>query len=571
MSQAYLEAYRKWLDDTSINPEDHAALVALKEDEKDLEDRFYKQLEFGTAGLRGKIGLGINRMNAYTVGMAAQGFANYIVKVNQNSAGVDGAKGLKVVIAHDSRRMSREFCIETARVMAANGITAYIFDSLRSTPELSFAVRHMDADGGVVITASHNPPEYNGFKVYGADGAQLVPEHADMVTAEVDAVAAAGLQSVVRMSAEEAFENRMIVVLDPSVDEAYQQAVISALQHTELIRTHGKHVKALFTPLHGTGGRPVVEVLKRLGVENLKTVEEQMVPDSEFSTVKLPNPEEFDAFKLALSYAEGMDVDLIVGTDPDADRVGLVIKTKEGKWEALSGNQTGALLTDYVLRRYSLPQDPCIISTIVTSGIAKAICDKNGVDYMETLTGFKFIGEKIREFESAGAQRFIFGYEESYGYLLGTHARDKDAVVTTALIFEMMADYRDKGITIEEALDNLYATYGCYREALKSINLEGKEGLERIKGIMGQFRTQPPSTLAGLAIAKSIDYANDETGLRKSDVVKFYLEDGSWVAARPSGTEPKLKIYLSVKGENGPSAESRVKAIMKDIEGYLSL
>lgn len=562
--------YESWLTNPLVDEATKKELESIRHDEKEVEDRFYRSMEFGTAGMRGKIGAGQNRINRYTVSMAAQGFANYLM----GEAADLGT--MKVAIAHDTRRMSREFALETASVMAANGILAYIFEDIRSTPELSFAVRQLKCNGGVVITASHNPAEYNGFKVYGDDGAQLVPEKADRVTEEVEAITE--LSMVKRMAVEEAEKAGKIVTCGPEVDEAYLEAVLANLQNKEVLKAQAAGIKVVYSPLHGTGGRPVVEALGRLGVNSLVTVDEQMKADSEFTTVKLPNPEDFAAFELSIKYAEKTDSNVLIATDPDADRVGMVLRQPDGSWRALSGNETGALLTEYILMNYKLPTNPYVISTIVTSGICRKICEANNMGFMDTLTGFKFIGEKIRQFEEeaavvgdAAAKHFVFGYEESYGYLLGTHARDKDAVVTTALIIEMYAYYMSQGISLVTQLDNVYKKYGYHQEHLKSINLEGKEGMARISAMMETLRTYQPKAVSGYAMIEKIDYQNDDTGLRKSDVLKFFLEDGSWFAARPSGTEPKLKVYFSVVGKDSAEASEKLEGIAKAVYSVLEI
>jgi phosphoglucomutase len=568
----YKDEYKSWLENELIDEITKEELRAIENDEKEIEDRFYKSLDFGTAGLRGIIGAGSNRMNKYTLSMAAQGFANYIKRVSGKE------EGLKVVIAHDTRRLSKEFEIWCAEVMAANGIKAYMFDEIRSTPELSFAVNHLGCDGGAVITASHNPPEYNGFKVYGSDGCQLVDELADLVTEEVCKVT--DVSMIKRVKLYDGLKSGMIEVLARDVDRAYMQAAKSSLQNLDVLLEMKDEVKAVYTPLHGTGGKPVTDMLKSIGFDNLILVDEQMVPDSDFTTAKSPNPEEMSAFDLGISYADKKGADIIIATDPDADRVGIAVRyadeaTGEEKFRILSGNETGSLLLEYVATQYSLPEKPAVVSTIVTSDIARVICEANGIDFYQTLTGFKYIGEKIAQFKGEltdlygsdliGRNNFVMGYEESFGYLIGTHARDKDAVVTTALILEMYAFYKKQNVSLLGQLDNIYRKYGYYSEKMKSISLSGKEGMERIKEIMASLRKETRSEIGGYPVAHKVDYKNDDTGLRKADVVKYILECGSWFAVRPSGTEPKIKIYFSVADKTKESSSAKLGTIYDSV------
>lgn len=552
----YKKHYEAWLENPYFDQAFKDELKAIGNDEKEIEDRFFKDLEFGTGGMRGVIGAGRNRMNKYIIRKASQGFANFL------KAQASDNETLSVVIAHDSRRMSPEFSLETALVMAGNGIKAYIFDSLRTTPELSFAVRNLNASGGVVVTASHNPPEYNGYKIYGADGCQLVPEYADSVVDEVNAIT--DYKTIGFMDEAKAKADGLLEVLGQDQDTAY----------VEMIKTHIKRalpaevkeaLKIVYSPLHGTGARAVKRVLSETGYTGFIPVKEQMVADSEFSTLRLPNPEEPDAFDLSVKYAKQADADVIVATDPDCDRVGVMAKHK-GEYVLLNGNQTGALLVDYVLASIkTLPENPVIINTIVTSTIGEAIAEKYGVGAMSTLTGFKFIGEKIREFEKTGSHTFIMGYEESYGYLIGTDVRDKDAVVSTMMVAEMAAYYKSKGLTLIDRLYQIFEEVGYYQEDLIAMTMKGKEGMEKIAQIIGHMRNDGPKSLAGVDVDHVLDCMKDGTGLPKSNVLKYFLKDGSWFAIRPSGTEPKIKFYFSVKSDSKEAVDQKIEAIKEEV------
>lgn len=551
----YRSIYESWLENTYFDEAFRDELKAIGSDDKEVEDRFYKDLEFGTGGMRGVIGAGRNRMNKYIIRKATQGFANYILK--------EGVGPKSVVIAHDSRRMSPEFSLETALVMAANGIKAYIFESLRTTPELSYAVRSLQASGGVVVTASHNPPEYNGYKIYGDDGCQLVPDKADMVVEEVSAIQ--DFKAIRCMSRNEAVEAGLLIVLGDEQDTKY----------VDMIKSHAKRpldqgiksaLKLVYTPLHGTGARVVERVLKEMGYEGFIPVAEQMVPDSEFSTLRLPNPEEPDAFDLGLKYALDSSADIVVATDPDCDRVGVMVRHADS-YKLLNGNQTGALLVDYVLSSIEdMPENPVIINTIVTSPIGAAVADLYGVKTMSTLTGFKFIGEKIRAFERTHAHTFIMGYEESYGYLIGTDVRDKDAVVSTMMVAEMAAYLKAQGKTMVDRLMELYEKVGYYQEDLVSVTMKGKSGMEEIESIMTHMRASAPTEISGVPVDRVLDFLETGTGLPKSNVLKFYMEDGSWVAIRPSGTEPKIKYYFSVKASSTEAARMKIESRKADIK-----
>jgi len=560
----YMERYNEWLNNPYFDEETKEELLSIKNDEKEIEDRFFKELEFGTGGLRGVIGAGTNRMNKYIVRKATQGLANYIL----NS--VDKAKEKGVVIAFDSRYRSPEFAKEAALVMNGNEIKAYLFESLRTTPELSFAVRELGCAAGIVITASHNPPEYNGYKVYGEDGGQLVPRYANKVIEEIRKID--DFSKVKYIEEAEALNKGLLNIIGEEIDKKYIDSVKSLSLRKDLAKEM-KDFKIVYTPLHGTGAMPVKRVLKEIGFENVIVVPEQEFPDSNFSTVKSPNPEEHDAFELAISLAEKENADVIIGTDPDCDRVGVVIKDKDGVYQVLTGNQTGALLVDYILSSMeTIPENSVIIKTIVTSELGKAVAEHYGVETIDTLTGFKFIGEKIKEFEEKRDKNFLFGYEESYGYLAGTFVRDKDGVVSAMLIAEMAAYYKSKGMSLLDALKGIYKKFGYYKEDLKSIKLEGKEGIEKIGRIMEQLRNNPPLEIGELKVEVLRDYLErkaryilkdreEPVSLPKSNVLHFTLDDGSWFAVRPSGTEPKIKIYFSAVAEWEKEAQLKLKMI----------
>lgn len=554
MEQLIQQRYESWRSDPAFDEKTRQELEAIKGNEKEIEDRFFQELTFGTGGLRGVLGAGTNRMNVYTLRKATQGLANYI-----NRQGEEAAKQ-GVVIAHDNRHMSREFCLESARVLAANGIKAYIFDDMRPTPELSFALRELSAIAGIVVTASHNPPEYNGFKVYWEDGAQVSTEIADAITASIDAIDDYG--QVRLMSEEEARQQGLIQQLEQSMDEAYLEAVLGQSLCQDAVEKVTHRFKVVYTPLHGTGVHLVPEALRQAGFTQVILEPSQSIPDPEFSTVKSPNPEEKAAFKLAIELAEKEQADLIIGTDPDGDRVGAVVKNREGEYVVLTGNQTGALLVEYILRirkeKGMLPQNSLIVKTIVTSEMGAAIAKAYGVSMENTLTGFKYIGDRIKHYEETGEKQFLFGYEESYGYLSGTYARDKDAVVASLLIAEMAAVYALEGISLYEAMMKLYETYGTYLEDLKSITLKGKEGMEKIGRIMDHFRSNPPDSIAGTKVTNVEDYEK-MPGFPAANVIKLCLGTKGWVALRPSGTEPKLKIYAGVKTDSLDASQQLVK------------
>jgi phosphoglucomutase len=553
-----MDRYREWLADDGIDVETKNELQQIAEQEKEIEDRFYRDLEFGTGGLRGVIGAGTNRMNRYTVGKVTQGLANYLLE--------SGIPSLKVSIAYDSRNQSPEFALETALVFAANGIHAYLFDSLRPTPELSFAVRELGASAGIVITASHNPPEYNGYKVYGPDGGQLVPDVAEEAIERVNKVT---FSSVKRMDRDSAESQGLLHWIGQDMDEAFVQAVAAVSQHPEVIRKMGDRFKVVFTPLHGSGNLPVRNVLKKAGFTNVIVVPEQEMPDSNFSTVKSPNPEEREAFTLAIELAKAHQADVIIGTDPDCDRMGAVVKNSDGEYIVLTGNQSGAIMVYYLLRslkdKGALPANGKVIKTIVTSEMGAVIAKSFGIETLNTLTGFKYIGEKMTEFERSGESEFLFGYEESYGYLAGTYARDKDAVLASLLICEAAAFYKSQGKTLYDVLQEIYSTFGYFQERLASRTLKGKDGLEKIHQIMGVWRSQPLESVNGIAVEQVLDYSLGLNNLPKENVLKYVLKDGSWFCLRPSGTEPKLKVYFAVQGTSEQQATDAIERLMESV------
>ena len=555
---SYIDRYNEWINNDYFDKATKEELINIKDDDKEIKDRFYKNLEFGTGGLRGIISAGTNRINIYTVRRATFGLANYII----NKCGQEG-KEKGVVIAHDSRFMSREFCLETAKTLAACGIKAYIFDDLRTTPQLSFAVRHLGCIAGVVITASHNPPEYNGYKVYWSDGGQVCPDIAEEIITEVNKI-----EDYANIPTTDE-GNSLIVMLDEEVDTAFVEAVKKQVIRTDIINRVGKEMKIIFTPIHGTGNLPIRRALKEVRFEKVEVVKEQEMPDSNFSTVEYPNPEEKAVFDIAIEMAKNNGADLIIGTDPDCDRVGVVVKDTEGEYVVLNGNQVGSLLVDYVLTQkqdeLKNMKNPTIVKTIVTSELGAVIAKRFGVDCLNTLTGFKFIGEKINQFEIREDRTFIMGYEESYGYLIGTHARDKDGVVSALIISEMAAFYYDKGMTLYEGLEEVYKKYGYYKEELVSMTLKGIDGMEKIQSMMANFRNSNIEEIANVKVEKINDYKLGIDDLPKSDVLKFILEDGSWIAVRPSGTEPKIKFYFGCNGNDKTEVDNKLQAMIKEI------
>lgn len=550
----------QWLEDPSIDEETKQELRALESQPDELEDRFYRELEFGTGGLRGVIGAGSNRMNRYTVGKATQGLAQYILETAEGKEGKPS-----VIIAHDSRHFSPEFSLEAALVLAANGIVAKLYPSLRTTPQLSFSVRHLQADGGIMVTASHNPPEYNGYKVYNREGGQLVPHEAERVISLVQGVQA--FSEIKRITREEAEAQGLLVWLGDAEDEAFIETVASlSLSREQLAAGKGDDLQIVFTPLHGTGNLPVRRVLERIGFKNVTVVPQQEQPDGDFPTVKSPNPEEREAFTLAMKLGEELNADILIGTDPDCDRMGAVVRNKEGQYVVLSGNQSGAIMVDYVLGRMKeagkLPENGAVIKTIVTSEMGAVIARHYGAAVLNTLTGFKYIGEKMTQFEQTGEHTFLFGYEESYGYLAGSYARDKDAVLASMLIAEAAAYYKTQGKTLYEVLEGLYAKFGTFLERLESRTMKGKDGLAKIQSIMADWRDNPPTEVAGVKVVQTLDYEQGIDGLPSENVLKYILEDDSWFVLRPSGTEPKIKVYFAVRGDSLPAAEEAVQRLV---------
>ncbi|SCI70768.1 Phosphoglucomutase [uncultured Clostridium sp.] len=556
----YKELYNDWTTNLYFDEDTRNELIAIKDNENEIKERFYKNLEFGTAGLRGIIGAGTNRINDYTVARATFGLANYIIK-NVGKEGMERG----VVIAHDSRYKSREFCIQTANTLAACGIKAYIFDSLRTTPELSFAVRNLNCIAGVVITASHNPPEYNGYKVYWEDGAQVMPEIAEKITEEVNMI-----EDYSKIPTIEEDQKKLIFMLGEDQDTAFIEAVKKQFIGKDIVSKVGKDFKIVYTPLCGTGNVPIQRVLKEIGFKNILVVKEEEMPDSNFAGIDYPNPEDKKALIRGINLAKKENADLVIATDPDCDRVGLAVKAKKGEYKLLTGNQIGALLVNYILKnlraKNGIPDNATIIKTIVTSEFGAQVANSYGVDCLNVLTGFKFIGDKINAFETTNERAFIMGYEESYGYLVGTHARDKDGVVAAMLISDMAAYYYNKGMSLYEGLIEIYNKVGYFKEDMISITLNGIYGIEKIRNIMEYFRTNKLYEIAGLKVMESKDYNKGIDGLPKSNVVKFILEDGSWIAARPSGTEPKLKVYIGSNGENMDEVCNKVIKIKDNLQ-----
>lgn len=550
--------YDAWLQDSGIDELTKQELIALKEHPGEIEDRFYRDLEFGTGGLRGVIGAGTNRINAYTIGRATQGLAAYLLEAEQDQQ--------SVVIAYDSRNQSPELSLETALVLAGNGIKAYLFESLRSTPELSFAVRYLNASAGVVVTASHNPPEYNGYKVYGRDGGQIVSQQADRIIAQIQSLE---FKDIRKLTKDEAEAKGLLQWIGQEVDDAYIKAVVETSPNPQMTKREGPKLNVVYTPLHGAGNLSVRRALEEAGFTNVHVVAEQEQPDAQFSTVKSPNPEEKEAFTLAMELGTKMDADIILGTDPDCDRMGAVVKDSDGQYFVLSGNQSGAIMISYMLSTLSeygrIPDNALVIKTIVTSEMGAEIARSYGAEVLNTLTGFKYIGEKMTEFEKTGQYQFLFGYEESYGYLAGTYARDKDAVVASLLICEAAAYYKSQGKTLYDVLQQLYRQYGYYNEALESRTLKGKDGLAKIGAIMEDWRQNPPLELGGNKVISLLDYTHGLNGLPSENVLKYKLEDDSWFCLRPSGTEPKIKVYFAVKGNSRDDSVNRLEALRKAV------
>ncbi|MGV2623169.1 UNVERIFIED_CONTAM: phospho-sugar mutase [Halobacillus marinus] len=561
------EQYERWKEFKGLDAELSTKLGELSEDEQSLEDAFYKDLEFGTGGMRGKLGPGTNRMNIYTVRKAAEGLAAYVNDQGMSKKGV--------AIAYDSRYMSKEFAVETARVLGAHGIPSYVFTSLRPTPELSFAVRHLGAAAGVVVTASHNPPEYNGFKAYNEDGGQLPPEQAEIMIDFVNKVE--NELEVDAADQKELEENGLLRWIDEEVDQAYLKALESVTVQKEI----DKDLSLVFTPLHGTARHLVEKGLAQSGFTSVHIVEEQAKPDPEFSTVASPNPEEHQAFEIAIEQGKAIGADLLLATDPDADRLGVAVPDEKGEYQVLTGNQTGALMLDYILGQSAeIPKNGRMIKTIVTSEFGRVIADSYGISSLDTLTGFKFIGEKIREYEQTKEHTFLFGYEESYGYLVKDFARDKDAVQSAVLIAEVGAYYKNQGKTLLDALNDLYEKHGFFLEGLQSMKLEGKAGADTIQTIMNDFREADIKEAGGKKVVAVEDYSTSirrdvESGteehidLPASNVVKFILEDDCWFCLRPSGTEPKIKFYYGVKSGAKADSEALLEAVKATVNERL--
>ncbi len=572
----YRTIYEQWLSNPYFDEKTKAELLAIKDDDNEIKERFYTDLEFGTAGLRGVIGAGTNRMNIYVVRKTTQGLANYIKKQGGQSKGV--------AIAFDSRRMSPEFADEAARTLAANGIKAYIFESLRPTPELSFAVRELGCIAGINITASHNPPEYNGYKVYWEDGAQITPPHDTGIMDEVKAVT--DYNTVLTMDREKAVAEGNYIVIGQDIDDKYIAELKKQVKHEDCIKAVGDQIKIVYTPLHGTGNIPARRILKEIGFKNVYVVPEQEKPDGEFPTVSYPNPESAEAFVLGLNMAKELDADLVLATDPDADRLGVYVKDQAGEYHCLTGNMSGCLLGEYTIsqikaRDGKLPEDGALIKTIVTTNMADAIAKYYGIELIECLTGFKYIGQQILKFEQTGKGTYLFGFEESYGCLIGTHARDKDAIVATMALCDAAAYYKTQGKTLWDAMIDMYEKYGYYKDDVKSVGLSGIEGLAKIQAIMTELRENPPKEIGGYHVLSFRDYKKDEitdlttggkkpTGLPNSNVLYFDMNDDAWLCVRPSGTEPKIKFYFGIKGTSLEDADEKSaqlgKAVMAMID-----
>lgn len=572
MIMNYMDNFKKWSESEIINKKTRQELLAIQDDNAEIEERFYKNLEFGTGGLRGIIGAGTNRINIYTVRKATQGLADFI-KLYSSNKSVNS-----VAIAYDSRHYSDVFAEEAALVLAANNIKAYLFDSLRPTPELSFAVHHLNCDAGIVVTASHNPPEYNGYKVYGADGGQITLEMANAIISQINKFDI--FKDVKICNKEVAIKNELFSYIGENIDQEYLNRVTELSLNPNIAKDFSDF-KIVYTPLHGSGLMPIERALKMLGYNDLHIVESQKEPNGDFPTVKSPNPEEREALSEGIKLAEKIDADIVFGTDPDADRVGVAVRNKEGNYELLTGNQIGALLTHYlVTNKKDINSRDAVIKTIVTSELGANIAKAYGATVFDTLTGFKFIGEKINEFEEKNNYDFLFGYEESYGYLAGTFVRDKDAVISSVLIVEMAAYYKLKDMTLIEAMDNIYKEYGYYSDSLESYTFKGIDGQEKIKSVVEKFRNID-KLLAGFSDINTIEDYKDSTkyfvktshneiiDLPSADVIKIHFENGDWFAVRPSGTEPKLKIYYSALGSNNDESLGRLKHLKEKIHEYL--
>lgn len=570
------QEFSRWLSYAQLDAELKEQLENMKQDEKKIEDSFYKNLEFGTGGMRGELGAGTNRLNVYTVRKATKGLASFIEKLGEE------AKKRGVVVAYDSRHKSPEFAMEVAATLGARGITTYVFESLRPTPVLSFAVRHLHTVSGIVLTASHNPPEYNGYKVYGEDGGQLPPKEADELISYVNAVEDELTVEVANV--EQLKADGLLHIIGQEVDDAYAAELNNVIINKEMVQKVGKDLKIVFTPLHGTSNISVRRGLKEVGFTDVTVVKEQELPDPNFSTVKSPNPEEHAAFEYAIRDGEKVGADVLIATDPDADRLGVAVRNHNGEFQVLTGNQTGALMLDYLLSQKkengTLPENGVVLKTIVTSEIGRTIAKAYGLDTVDTLTGFKFIGEKIRQYEESGQYEFQFGYEESYGYLIRPFCRDKDAVQSVLFACEVAAYYKSQGKTLYDGLLEVFEKYGFFREDLVSLTLKGKDGAEKIQEMMATFRENPPKEVVGLTVVAVEDYKasivtslqdghKEEIHLPKSNVLKYQLEDGSWFCLRPSGTEPKIKFYFGVKDSSLQNSEQKLLTIKEDIMNRL--
>lgn len=569
-------AYEFWLQNTYFDENTREELRKIKDDPKEIEDRFYKDLEFGTGGLRGIIGAGTNRMNIYTVRKASQGLANYIASQGEE------AKKRGIVIAYDPRHMSAEFSMEAAMVFAGNGIKAYVFDELRPTPELSFALRQLNAVAGIVVTASHNPKEYNGYKVYGEDGGQLPLDASNAVLQEIEKIK--DITQVDLLNKDESLRKGLINIIGSEIDDAYMQKLKTLSINTEIIEKVAGTFKIIYTPLHGAGNKPVRRILSETGFKNVLVVKEQELPDPDFTTVKSPNPEEKTAFAIAIELAQKENVDLIIGTDPDCDRVGVVVRNAAGDYVVLTGNQTGCLLLEYILSQLKLkgrlPLNSFAVKTIVTTELSRAIAAEYGVELVEVLTGFKFIGEQIKLMDEFGDKKYLFGFEESYGYLAGTFVRDKDGVVASMLIAEMAAYYKSRGMSLYEGLQEVFIKYGYYLEGITSFTMTGKEGSEKIKSTMTRLRNEKPEKFGSSEVKAFRDYLTskrfevpggktENLTLPESDVLYYEMKDGSWFCIRPSGTEPKIKIYYGVSSENLASSQRKLDDFQEDVLGVV--
>ncbi len=572
----YFDEYKKWLDSPAIDAEDKAELKKIENDEETVKDAFYRTLAFGTAGLRGVLGIGTNRMNKYVVRRATQGIANYISKHGEE------LKSRGVVIGYDSRHFSPEFALETALTLCANGVKTYLFESLRPVPEISFSIRHLKCIAGIAITASHNPAKYNGYKAYWEDGGQLPPAVSDKVLEEINAL---DMFDAKTMTKEDAEKSGLLTIIGKEVDDAYIDAVYTQAINPDVVKEVADTFKLVYTPIHGSGNKPVRAILEKSGFKHVIVVKEQEEPDGSFPTVSAPNPENKECFTKAVELAKENDVSLIIGTDPDADRMGIMLRNDAGEYIPMSGNQVGALLADYIIsakkERGTLPANGAVISTIVSTKMARVLTESHGMEYIEVLTGFKFIGEKIHQFETTGCNEFLLGFEESYGYLVGTHARDKDAVVASMLIAEMAAYYSKKGKTLYDVMQELYKTYGGFAEETVSITMEGSDGIAKIKAIMEDMRSNKPESFGDFKVTAIRDYktgvkynladgSEEALTLPKSDVLYFELTNGASFVARPSGTEPKIKLYYLIQSETEESAKKVLADVKCAVEDYMN-